>query len=87
MIGALEVDDVKQLGQVQADYLMRALRAAPSRLLEDKTFAVSCAICPHPDLQQFAIAKLEARGLIKSVFVPLAESGMRPRKKSTDPGL
>ena len=84
MIGALEVDDVKQLGQVQADYLMRALRAAPSRLLEDKTFAVSCAICPHPDLQQFAIAKLEARGLIKSVFVPLAESGMPAATAAAD---
>jgi hypothetical protein len=84
MIGAVEVDYVKQLGQVPADYLMRALRAAPSRLLEDKTFAVSCAICPHPDLQQFAIAKLEARGLIKSVFVPLAESGMPAATAAAD---
>ena len=84
MIGAVEVDDVKRLGQVQADYLMRALKAAPSRLLEDKTFAVSCAICPHPVLQQFAIAKLEARGLIKSMFVPLAESGMPAATAAAD---
>ena len=84
MIGAVDVDDVKRLGQVQADYLMRALRTAPSRLLEDKTFAVSCAICAHPDLQQFAIAKLEARGLIKSVFVPLAESGMPAATAAAD---
>ena len=76
MLGVVEIDDVKRLGRVQADYLMRALRAAPSRLLEDKAFSVSCATCPHPDLQQFAITKLEARGLIKSVFVSLAESGM-----------
>ena len=76
MLGAVDFDDVKRLGRVQADYLMRALRAAPSRLLQDKAFAVSCAVCADPGLQQLAIAKLEARGLIKTVFVPLAESGM-----------
>ena len=76
MVLNIDVDDTKQMGRVQAGYLMRALKVAPSRLLEDKTFAVYCAICPHPDLQQFTLAKLEARGLIKSLFVILAESGM-----------
>jgi hypothetical protein len=76
MLGKIESDDVKQLSRAQADYLLRALRLAPSRLLGENTFAVSCAICPYPELQQFAIAKLEARGLIKVMYVPLAESGM-----------
>lgn len=76
MIDAIDVDEIQKIGANRANYLTQALRSSPLRLYQDQRFAVSCATCPHPGLQQFAIARLEARGLLDSVFIPLAESGM-----------
>jgi hypothetical protein len=76
MVDAIEADAIKTMGANQARYLTQALRSAPSRLYQERGFAVSCATCPHPELQQLAIARLEGRRLVNSVFVPLAESGM-----------
>jgi hypothetical protein len=73
---AVEVDEIKTIGATQAGYLTQALRLAPSRLYQERGFAVACAACPHPELQQLAIARLESRRLVETVFVPLAESGM-----------
>jgi hypothetical protein len=76
MVEAVHPEEILTLGTTRADYLAQALRAAPSRLYQERGFAVSCAVCPHPGLQQLAIARLEARRLMEQVFVPLAESGM-----------
>lgn len=73
---AVDVDEIKTIGAAQAGYLTQALRSAPSRLYQERGFAVACATCPHPELQQLAIARLESRRLVETVFVPLAESGM-----------
>ena len=76
MVDVVDVEDIRKIGSVRANYLMRALRSGPSRLQTDKTFAVSCATCPHTELQQFTIAKLEAKRLVGPIFVTLGESGM-----------
>lgn len=76
MVEAVQSEEILTLGTARADYLAQALRAAPSRLYQERGFAVSCATCPHPGLQQLAIARLEARRLLEPVFVSLAESGM-----------
>jgi len=76
MVDAIDADAIKTIGANQARYLTQALRSAPSRLYQERGFAVSCATCPHPELQQLAIARLEGRRLVDAVFVPLAESGM-----------
>ena len=72
----VDVDEIKTIGATQAGYLTQVLRLSPSRLYQDRGFAVACATCPHPDVQQLAIARLESRRLVETVFVPLAESGM-----------
>jgi len=76
LVDAVEADEIKTIGAAQALYLTQALRSAPSRLYQEKGFAVSCATCPHPELQQLALARLESRRLIGTIFVSLAESGM-----------
>lgn len=76
VIDAVDADEIKTIGAAQASYLTQALRSVPSRLYQEKGFAVSCATCPHPELQQLAIARLESRRLVETVFVSLAESGM-----------
>jgi hypothetical protein len=76
MVDAIDVDEIKTIGAAQANYLTHALKSAPSRLYRERGFAVACATCPHPELQQFAIARLESRRLVETMFVPLAESGM-----------
>ena len=76
MVDVVEVDEIQTLGATRATYLAQALRSAPARLYQERGFAVSCATCPHPELQQLAIARLEARRLIETVFISLAESGM-----------
>jgi hypothetical protein len=76
VVDAVDADEIKTIGAAQAGYLTQALRSVPSRLYQEKGFAVSCATCPHPELQQLAIARLESRRLVETVFVPLAESGM-----------
>jgi hypothetical protein len=73
---AINSDELKTIGAVQASYLTQALRTAPSRLYQDHGFAVACSTSPHPELQQLAIARMESRRLVQSVYVPLAESGM-----------
>jgi hypothetical protein len=74
--GIVDVDEIKTIRATQASYLTQALRLAPSRLYQERGFAVACATCPHPEVQQLAIARLESRRLVETVFVPLAESGM-----------
>lgn len=76
VVDAVDADEIKTIGAAQAGYLTQALLSVPSRLYQEKGFAVSCATCPHPELQQLAIARLESRRLVETVFVPLAESGM-----------
>jgi hypothetical protein len=76
LVDAINSDEVKTMGAVQASYLTQALRASPSRLYQELGFAVACATSPHPELQQLVIARLESRRLVQSVYVPLAESGM-----------
>lgn len=76
LVDAIHSDEIKTIGAVQASYVMQALRASPSRLYQDRGFAVACATSPHPELQQLVIARLESRRLVESVYVPLAESGM-----------
>jgi hypothetical protein len=76
MVDAIDVEEIQTLGGPRATYLAQALRSAPARLYQERGFAVSCATCPHPELQQLAIARLEARRLIATVFISLAESGM-----------
>jgi len=76
VVDATDADEIKMIGSAQAAYLMQALRSVPSRLYQERGFAVSCATCPHPELQQLAIARLESRHLVETIFVPLAESGM-----------
>ena len=76
VVDAVDADEIKTIGAAQAGYLTQALRSVPSRLYQEKGFAVSCATCPHPELQQLAIARLESRRLVETVFVSLAESGM-----------
>lgn len=76
MVDAVDADEIKTIGTAQAGYLTQALQSVPSRLYQEKGFAVSCATCPHPELQQLAIARLESRRLVETVFVSLAESGM-----------
>lgn len=76
VVDAIDADEIKTIGTAQAGYLTQALRSAPSRLYQNRGFAVSCATCPHPELQQLAIARLESRHLVETVFVSLAESGM-----------
>jgi hypothetical protein len=76
VVDAVDADEIKTIGAAQAGYLTQALRSVPSRLYQEKGFAVSCATCPHPELQQLAIARLESRHLVETVFVSLAESGM-----------
>ncbi len=76
LVDAINSDELKTIGAVQASYLTQALRTAPSRLYQDRGFAVACSTSPHPELQQLAIARMESRLLVQSVYVPLAESGM-----------
>lgn len=76
LVDAINSDEIKTVGSVQAGYLAQALRVSPSRLYRERGFAVACATSPHPELQQLVIARLESRGLVQSVYVPLAESGM-----------
>jgi hypothetical protein len=76
LVDAINSDELKIIGAVQANYLTQALRTAPSRLYQDRNFAVACSTSPHPELQQLAIARMESRRLVQSVYVPLAESGM-----------
>jgi hypothetical protein len=76
LVDAINSDEVKTIGVVQARYLTQALRASPSRLYQDRGFSVACATSPHPELQQLVIARLESRRLVESIYVSLAESGM-----------
>lgn len=76
LVDAINSDEIKTIGAVQASYVTQALRASPSRLYQERGFAVACATSPHPELQQLVIARLESRRLVESVYVPLAESGM-----------
>ena len=76
LVAAVDAEEIRTIGAAQAEYLLQALRLAPSRLNRDRGFTVACALCPHPALQQLAIARLESRRMVSAVFVPLAESGM-----------
>ncbi len=76
LVAAINADEIKTIGAVQASYVTQALRTSPSRLYQERGFAVACATSPHPELQQLVIARLESRRLVESVYVPLAESGM-----------
>lgn len=76
LVDAINSAEVKTIGAVQAGYLTLALRTSPSRMYQDRGFAVACATSPHPELQQLVIARLESRRLVESVYVALAESGM-----------
>ena len=76
LVETIDCDDIKTIGSAKASYLAQALRSAPARIYRERGFAVACAVSPHPDLQQFVIARLESRRMVEAVYVPLAESGM-----------
>jgi len=76
IVDTVDIDEVRSIAPAQASYLTQALRLNPSRLYRDRGFGVACATCPHPELQQLSIARLESHRLVGPIFVPLAESGM-----------
>jgi hypothetical protein len=76
LVDTVDSAEVKTISSAKANFLVQALRSAPARIYRARGFAVACAVSPHPDVQQFVIARLESRRQVEAIFVPLAESGM-----------
>lgn len=76
MLDAVEPDSLASCNADTAARLHRALRVAPSRIYRDPAFALACAVCPHPSLQQLALARLSGEKLLGPLYLALAESGL-----------
>jgi hypothetical protein len=74
ILDVIRPDEIVSIVPLQADILASILTMAPSRLAQSQDLSIAVATCPASNLAATAISILEARGKIRSIYLPLLES-------------